>query len=62
MKNIDAYCKSGRFCANCGELIDKKHKNLEIRGLVDGYLMPWPVCKKCWDDHYNGYKNNRGIK
>jgi hypothetical protein len=44
------------YCAACGNVIGKGDPHLEIRGqMIDGMRMPWPVCKKCWMEHYNGY-------
>ena len=46
MKNKD-------YCASCGYVIGMGDAILEIRGkMIDGMRMPWPVCKKCWKNHY----------
>ena len=53
MKNKD-------YCASCGYVIGMGDAILEIRGkMIDGMRMPWPVCKKCWKDHYEGYKGGK---
>ena len=59
--NQDNYHVSyDNYCASCGNLIDKGSRNYELKGiLIDGVRMPWPVCKRCWTKHYDGYLSSR---